>query len=384
VPLEAAVPDEPSSVYAQEGSAAHALAELRLCKVLTAVGLTQAVSKLMRDLIGEHCCPPTDADYLEVVITEEMIDCVQEYVLYVQGLMPSGETMLNTDVARIEAKVKTQWESIYGTADVIIADWPVTLHIVDLKYGAGHQVDAIDNPQLAIYMLGALEEFGTDFETVKMHIFQPRGSGPTIKTWELPMRKFVGPWTTKINKALNEIETKPKLYRVGKWCKWCKGAKACPRVKRATAELARQGVKPDPVPKDVKALARVLQLETSVLEYLNQCKAEAFTLSLHGQEVPGFKLVETYGRTVFRDPDKVAELLGNHFGCQDDDADWYAPKKLKTPAQLRKLLKGHYPTKLDELTHTPKRGLKLVPDTDRRPAFVASTAESDFSDGETE
>jgi len=49
-------------------------------------------------------------------------------------------------------------ESGFGTGDcVIIADG--TLHIIDFKYGQGLLVDAVDNPQMKLYALGALEIF---------------------------------------------------------------------------------------------------------------------------------------------------------------------------------------------------------------------------------
>jgi hypothetical protein len=308
----------------------------------------------------------SESEYPDVTIDAEMIRCVEEYVEYVESIFGDRET---------EQKLETDWNSIYGTADVVVNDWPDTLHVIDLKYGQGNQVDPVDNPQLAIYALGALKRFGDDFETIKMHIFQPRGEGPTVKTWEQDVLKFQRKWHKKIDKAVKEIHDKPKLYRPGAHCKWCKGAKDCPTVKRATEGIARNAEKDIPVPKDVKALARLLGKEAAVLEYFNACKAAAFELLSKGQKVPGFKLVQTYGRKTWTDQDAVIAKLENHFGIALDP-DWCAPKKLKTPAQLRKELKKAYPAEqLDDLTLVPKRGLKLVPETDKRPAHEGAAAE---------
>ena len=51
--------------------------------------------------------------------------------------------------------------------------------MIDFKYGKGHRVEAEDNPQMQLYGLGALEQFGDLYEikTVRMTIFQPRLSG---------------------------------------------------------------------------------------------------------------------------------------------------------------------------------------------------------------
>ncbi len=60
---------------------------------------------------------------------------------------------------------------------MIIAE-PI-LDVIDFKYGKGHRVEAEDNPQMQLYGLGALEQFGDLYEikTVRMTIFQPRLSG---------------------------------------------------------------------------------------------------------------------------------------------------------------------------------------------------------------
>lgn len=56
----------------------------------------------------------------------------------------------------------------FGTGDVIIYSGGV-LEIIDLKYGKGVEVSAIDNPQLRLYGLGAYELLSMlyDIHTVK-------------------------------------------------------------------------------------------------------------------------------------------------------------------------------------------------------------------------
>lgn len=65
----------------------------------------------------------------------------------------------------------------FGTSDTVIIDEANRqLIIIDLKYGRGVQVYAERNPQLMLYALGALDEFGLlyDFDSVRMVIHQPR------------------------------------------------------------------------------------------------------------------------------------------------------------------------------------------------------------------
>lgn len=109
----------------------------------------------------------------------------------------------------------------FGTGDcIIIAD--KKLHIIDFKYGMGVLVDAVDNPQMKLYALGALEIYDSlyDIEEVSMTIFQPR-------------RENVSTWTIRVEdlKDWAEKELKPKAkkaydgegeYLPGEWCTFCR------------------------------------------------------------------------------------------------------------------------------------------------------------------
>lgn len=370
--LEAAAPQSPGSVYAQEGSAAHKLSEMRLTGVMTAVGLTQSQGKWMKDIVPETDPERDTYDYLDIMVDGDMIEHVQEFLIWINTQVPEGYSTLNRDVVRAEQRVVTAIDDeIGGTCDVIIMGVFETLHIIDLKYGQGKQVDADNNPQLAIYALGAIEKFGDDFETVKLTIYQPRGAGPTVKTWEMPIKEFIDRWTKIITTGHMQALLKTKLFRPGDWCKWCRGALKCDRAKRATNDLAKADAV---VPRDVKAISRILKQETAVLEYLNQCKAKAFEALNRGETVPGFKLVRNFGRETWTDAVAVDQLVGSV-----TKKVWNRPKpKLKTPKQIRKILGEEYPKDLDEYAKCPDKGLILVPETDKRQAYEG--AAEDFAD----
>lgn len=376
--LEAAAPQSPGSVFAQEGSAAHKLSEMRLMGVLTAVGLTQAQGKWMKDLVPETDPERETYDYLDIMVDGDMIEHVQEFLIWINTQVPEGYSTLNRDVVLAEEQVVTAIDDeIAGTCDVIIMDVFETLHVVDLKYGQGKQVDADDNPQLAIYALGAIEEFGDDFETVKMTIYQPRGAGPTVKTWEMPIRAFIDKWTKIIAKGHMQALMKTQLFRPGDWCKWCRGALECGRAKRATNDMAKPTAV---VPRDIKAVARILQTETAVLEYLNQCKAKAFEALSRGDKVPGFKLVRNFGQETWTDVERVLGILGGHANDDTPAAKIinFPKAKPKTPKQVRKALGDDYPDSLNDLAKCPDKGLILVPETDKRQAYEG--AAEDFAD----
>lgn len=140
---------------AAEGTAAHALCEHKLKKALH-MRSKRPVSTYNNDEMEEH----SDA-YVEFVMEQFELakqSCTDPLILIEQRLdfscyVPQG----------------------FGTGDcIIIGD--KKLHIIDFKYGMGVLVDAVDNPQMKLYALGALEIYDSlyDIEEVSMTIFQPR------------------------------------------------------------------------------------------------------------------------------------------------------------------------------------------------------------------
>ena len=145
-------PDE-GSVYAEEGTEAHALAEHKL---KSALGL-----------------PSDDPRPGMKYLTSEMEECTDDYVTFV---LENAAKMTGADIS-IEQKVSLEkWvPGCFGHADCILAGVG-ELHVIDLKYGTGVPVNAEMNPQFLMYALGALENmyFLFDIRTVTVTAFQPR------------------------------------------------------------------------------------------------------------------------------------------------------------------------------------------------------------------
>lgn len=99
--------------------------------------------------------------------TEEYLDCIKQIML-AYDTKPYVIAEKKVDFSQFVPKG-------FGTADCLIMT-PDALHVVDFKYGKGVPVDAKDNPQLKLYALGALSEYGLlyQFKTIHIHIVQPR------------------------------------------------------------------------------------------------------------------------------------------------------------------------------------------------------------------
>ena len=342
------------SSAAAEGTAAHALCEHKLKKALH-MRSKRPVSVYNSDEMEEH----SDA-YVEFVMEQLELakqSCTDPLILIEQRLdfscyVPQG----------------------FGTGDsIIIAD--KKLHIIDFKYGMGVLVDAVDNPQMKLYALGALEIYDSlyDIEEVFMTIFQPR-------------RENVSTWTIRVEdlKDWAEKELKPKAkkaydgegeYLPGEWCTFCRAAVKCRARAEEKLKLAQSEFKLPPLLTDSE-IEEVLSKLSDLTKWANEIIAYATDAAVnHGKEWHGFKVVE--GRSVrkYKDEDAVAEVAKAN-GYKD-----IFRQSLITLTEMERLMgKSKFEKILGDLIHKPPGKPTLVPLSDKRPAMNVSNAKNEFNE----
>lgn len=365
VVLEAEFPDT-SSVYADEGTAAHTLAGWCLDGKLDADGYRGGEIK-----VGERT----------FAIDDTMIDNVQDYVKLVREYAASG-TLL------VEQKVPighlTGEAGATGTSDAVIVRGN-ELVVVDLKYGMGVKVDAANNPQLQMYALGALEEFELlgDFEYVTMVIHQPRLNH--VSEWSVPvsvLREFadeVRERSGHVQLAQSlEFGSDPDLLAGflspgEKQCKFCKAKATCPALRAEVGGIVHEAaslddfadlvpLKPDSTTGDNYlsiAMAKVGLVE----EWCKATRAEVERRLLAGQEVKDFKLVQgKRGNRKWADETAVENLFKSFRLRQDEAYDL----SIISPTKAEKLFKSN-----------PKRWAKVqehITQSEGKPS-VASVAD---------
>lgn len=223
--LESQYPDR-SSESAEEGTLAHALATHCLDLEYDAAYLV-GVPFDYEDHGAEKC----------EVITVEMAREVQKYLDHVRGLANGGDLLVEQRLpffANNDVGVPEQ----FGTSDtVIIREAERLLIIDDLKYGRGVQVFAEQNPQLMLYALGALDEFGLlyDFDRVQMGISQPRLDH--FDSWECTVEEL----RAFEQRALQAGKTALSIKKLSggtvflnpgdKQCKFCEAKGDCPALR---------------------------------------------------------------------------------------------------------------------------------------------------------
>ncbi len=342
------------SSAAAEGTAAHALCEHKLKKALH-MRSKRPVSVYNSDEMEEH----SDA-YVEFVMEQLELakrSCTDPLILIEQRLdfscyVPQG----------------------FGTGDcIIIAD--KKLHIIDFKYGMGVLVDAVDNPQMKLYALGALEIYDSlyDIEEVSMTIFQPR-------------RENVSTWTIRVEdlKAWAEKELKPKAkkaydgegeYLPGEWCTFCRAAVKCRARAEEKLKLAQSEFKLPPLLTDSE-IEEVLSKLSDLTKWANEIIAYATDAAVnHGKEWHGFKVVE--GRSVrkYKDEDAVAKVAKAN-GYKD-----IFRQSLITLTEMERLMgKSKFEKILGDLIYKPPGKPTLVPLSDKRPAMNVSNAKNEFNE----
>ena len=315
-------------------------------------------------------------DYLRVRhgCDAEMIDCALSYRDYIEEQKKDNEALV-----LLEQRVDfSPWvPDGFGTCDCIIIHGD-TLTIIDYKYGVGVAVSAKDNPQMKLYALGALNDYGIayDVQKVEMHIFQPRINN--VSADSLTVDELMT-WAEKTVKPIAQKAAKGKgTYKPSEHCKFCPHAGKCRALTKLCTEYVethnlRVGV-PVLAPHEV---AEVLAMEPLINLWLKRVKDQAMTTMMNGGEVPGWKLVEgRQGLRKWSDELKVVETLkAAGFNWED-----FTKTELLSPAAMDKAIgKKKVAELLPDFIERAAGAPVLAPESDKRPVFNRlAEAQKDF------
>ena len=342
------------SEAASEGTAAHALCEHKLRKILK-MRSKKPVSRF--DCDEMDACTDGYVEFVMEAIEEAKRDCGDPLVLIEQKLdfscyVPDG----------------------FGTGDcLIVAD--KRLHVIDFKYGQGVLVDASENPQMMLYALGALRLFDSlyDIETVSMTIYQPRREN--VSTWTIPVSDL-REWTenTLVPKAALAFKGEGE-YIPGSWCTFCRAAVKCRARAEAKLKLAQYEFALPPLLTDAE-IEDILTRLDDLTKWANEISAYALDAAInHGKEWRGFKLVESRSNRKYADETAVIEAARSA-GYHD------VFKKSLIPITEMERLMGRktFDELLGGLIVKPRGNPTLVPVSDKRPTINFTNATRDFND----
>ena len=366
-----------SSVFAEEGSAAHCLAELIVDEIARNIAADLPAGEGVLDvplqgivlrkhndtneyvpdrnpwteeIVEAHLT--SESDY-EFVADEEMEECIRFYAETILGFVDAciGHPVVQSESTMFPVPGD---EAIFGTTDCIVVDQVGgTIWVVDLKYGKGVKVTAPRNSQAMFYALGAIEtgEYG-DQDIVNVVIIQPRvffADGRRISDWRTTAGELREWRDAEFLPAIAATRS-PALakYEAGSHCRFCPATAVCPLMQQQALKKAQEAFAEDldslpmeqaatvelilPGADDPDAIAAALKVADVLDNWAKKVRVLAdLKATKDGMALPGFKVVHKRTRRVWADEQALMdelEALG--------ELDTGTKRKPLTPKQMEK------------------------------------------------
>lgn len=359
--LEDTFPDS-TTEYAEEGTLAHAIGELKLRKEFV-------------DPMGPRAFNNRIKKFREnPLYQKEMLDHTEAYLEYIQSLVHQYNA---PPFIAVETKVDfSAWvPEGFGTCDCIVIGENV-LNIIDFKYGRSF-VEAEENPQMKLYSLGALVLYGVLFniEKVVLHIIQPRVDN--ISSFALTPADLMK-WGESIKAIAQTSFNGEGEFNSGDHCKFCKAKHVCRARSENFTALEDFGYKKSELLSNAE-IGEILSIGRNLKNWLSDIESYALSECLKGNAIPGWKAVEGRSNRRISDVDSAFEnLISNGY----DEAILYERKPL-TLTQIEKLVpKKQFEELLGKYIIKPPGKPTIVQESDNREAISNRvSAQSDFNIG---
>lgn len=357
--LEELLPDTESE-HARRGTLAHAIAELKLrkyCTVMKASAYKASLKQYEKDPLYEP----------------EMASNTDMYLDYIKGVITGYPKDTKPNVY-IEHRIR--YDHIapegFGTADCIVIGGN-DLHIIDYKNGRGVKVEAEENPQMKLYALGALREFGLlyDIQFVHLTIVQPNLGG--LDSWTTPVDALYT-WADEIRPIAQAAYNGDGECVTGSWCKFCKAFVNCPAQRKdfsMFSDLTDQDVSSLSFDEIGNLLARI----PAVAEWMDKMREYALEQIISGKAIPGWKSVEGQSRRAWANQEMAFKAL---IDGGVNEAILYKREPLTLAAVEKEIGKKQFDELAAAFVTRPAGAPTLAPETDKRPAFTGRTPEQVF------
>lgn len=358
------------SEYAQEGTIAHELAEIKLRS-----RITKCNAKQRRALVEQYEKIKANKFY-----GPEMEQAVQEYVEVVEERFMAAKARSSDAVVLLEERLDlTEWvPDAFGTGDVVlIADG--VLEVIDLKYGKGVPVSAYNNPQIRLYGLGAWWGYNYLYgiNEVHMTIIQPRLD--SVSTDIMSLQDLLD-WADQVVKPAAVLAFAGEGdFCSGDHCRWCKVKGNCrARADENMKALAHEFKEPALLSNE--EIGSILFITEQLKTWAKDIEEYASGQALKGNPIPQWKLVEGRSNRSISDKDAAIAI----FKASDLESEKYLkPQDLLGIGELEKRIgKKEFAELLGPLIVKPPGKPTLAPETDKRPEM--NSVEGDFKSEEFE
>lgn len=380
---------EESSKFADEGTAAHYLAAVCLRNGHDAAQYMGQTVYLCASVGGERFESFAPAEKGKVMnafrVDADMTRHVQVYADYVRDVVAATNGELFVEVEVPLGHVTGEIGAV-GTSDAVVLAGDEII-VIDLKYGQGVEVSAVDNPQLMLYAAGARKDFelAGDFQTVRMAIVQPRVSTQPSE-WSIPV-STLQEFEWQAEEAASTIwrmkqgEVPMACVPDTEACRWCKAKAHCAELdKKVQTEVGADfddlltGVPPEV---DYEMLSKKMACIDLIEEWCKAVRSGVEKALLSGHPVDGYKLVQgRKGARSWSNAEEAEKLLKSMRLKVEQMYDM----KLISPTTAEKVL-AESPKrweKVQQLVTQSEGKPSVAPATDKRPAITVTPVADDF------
>jgi hypothetical protein len=355
---------ESTSSYAEEGTLAHAIGELKLRKALVGPMPRSTFAGRLKKLQADELYAP------------EMLEHTDVYV------ETATEVMCSVTGGKCFAEVKVDFSKWapegFGTCDCLILGGD-KITLIDFKYGAGIPVSAVENTQMMLYALGAYDTYSLvyGFTKVEMVIVQPRLDN--VSRWEISIADLLA-WGESIKSIAQKAHTGVGEFKAGEHCRWCKVKAKC-RARSESFDVLTgfRGAVPPLLSND--QVGDILIKAEGLDKWVKDLKEYALAAVLRGETVRGWKAVEGKSNRKFADVKEAFKVLIAS-GVEEDMLYTREPLAMGATEKLvgKKVFKELLMDK--GLVIKPQGAPALVKDEDPRSDYNGgvSSAKEDFKD----
>ncbi len=368
-----------TSVYAEAGRVAHAIAELKARKYFVEPMSTRSYNARLKKLqADEHYDKGMETS------TDTYLAFLQETAMtFKQSPFVTLETRVDYSEYAPEG---------FGTADCIMIG-EGRICVIDYKNGAGVPVEAENNSQMMLYGLGALKVYapiyGDSIKAVLLAIVQPNAGG--VKTWETTVGALQE-WGKEVVAPAAELAAAGEgALLAGDWCRFCPAKAQCSARARQMLSLEPVlGAEPQGALTDEKVNARdeaiavgvevpplltdaeigdVLIRGRELAAWVKDLEEYALSATLAGRQITGFKAVEGRGTREWNDLDAAFKILQERGVAE---ALLYERKPASVAGLEKSLGKKVFAETAEGLVIKKPGKPTLVPASDKRPAYNAA------------
>jgi len=283
--------------YTLEGTEAHAVGEL-----------------LLKDKIKPEQVPSEFAEVLD-------------YYYKVKEIQADGNLLVEVKVDMTE--LLKSFTPISGRSDAVILAKDGGIDIIDLKWGKGVPVTAVDNEQLKLYaigvvyflsQLGLIDEKSPDLTTrITLHIIQPRLEN-AYTFYNMTMKELLE-FHNFVCEQLQNIKNNKLVFDKGERCQFCKGKVFCPLYSKPT-EMALTNYKTDLALISEENLKTLWNAKSDIFAFykaLEKYLRAQILLSKDGAFM-GYKIIQVEGKRVVVDETALKEQF-KAAGAKEDELE---------------------------------------------------------------